>query len=156
VNPTILIFVVMIVAMLLMTRSAKNKQRQAVQMRESMQPGSGVRTIGGLVAEVKEVRDTTVLLEIAPGVHTIYAKNAIGAVLTAEEYDRLVNNDVPLTFDEADEAEASAADAADGADEQETEEPAGADAKINLAKSEQDDEAADPAAADAPTDAGVK
>ena len=70
-------------------------------MRDQMQPGSGVRTIGGMYARVKEVHDDTVLLEVAPGVHAVFTKNAIGAVLAEEEYDRLVNNDVPLTFDDA-------------------------------------------------------
>ncbi|MCQ4082758.1 preprotein translocase subunit YajC [Streptomyces sp. RB6PN25] len=98
---TLLPFILIIGVMLLMTRSAKNKQRQAQSMRDQMQPGSGVRTIGGIIALVKEVRDTTVLLEVAPGVHSIYVKNAIAAVLPEEEYDRLVNNDVPLTFDDA-------------------------------------------------------
>jgi preprotein translocase subunit YajC len=97
---TLLPFILIIGVMLLMTRSAKNKQRQATQMRDQMQPGSGVRTIGGIIALVKEVRDTTVLLEVAPGVHSIFAKNAIGSVLSEEEYDRLVNDDVPLTFDD--------------------------------------------------------
>ncbi len=97
---TLLPFILIIGVMFLMTRSAKNKQRQAAQMRDQMQPGSGVRTIGGMIARVKEVRDTTVLLEIAPGVHSIYAKTAIGAVLSDEEYDRVVHNDVPLSFDE--------------------------------------------------------
>ncbi|MDF3288901.1 preprotein translocase subunit YajC [Streptomyces silvisoli] len=97
---TLLPFILIIGVMLLMTRSAKNKQRQAAEMRNQMQPGTGVRTIGGMIAKVKEVRDTTVLLEVAPGVHSLYAKNAVGAVLSDEEYDSLVNNDIPLTFDE--------------------------------------------------------
>ncbi|MBV9025732.1 MAG: preprotein translocase subunit YajC [Streptomycetaceae bacterium] len=98
---TLLPFILILGVMLVMTRSAKNKQRQLQSMRDQMQPGSGVRTIGGMIALVKEVRDTTVLLEVAPGVHSIYVKNAIAAVLPEEEYDRLVHNDVPLTFDDA-------------------------------------------------------
>ena len=97
---TLLPFILIIGVMLLMTRSAKNKQRQAAEMRNQMQPGSGVRTIGGMIAKVKEVRDTTVLLEVAPGVHSLYAKNAVGSVLSDEEYESLVNNDIPLTFEE--------------------------------------------------------
>ena len=108
---TLLPFILIIGVMLLMTRSAKNKQRQASQMREQMQPGSGVRTIGGLIALVKEVRDTTVLLEVSPGVLSVYAKNAIGSVLSEEEYDRLVNHDEPLAFEEP-AAEETAVDAA--------------------------------------------
>ncbi|CAM5565822.1 Preprotein translocase subunit YajC OS=Streptomyces microflavus OX=1919 GN=Smic_11340 PE=3 SV=1 [Streptomyces microflavus] len=61
-------------------------------MRSDMQPGTGVRTIGGMLFEtVKEVHDDTVLLEVAPGVHAIYAKNSIGAVLDDAEYIRIVH-----------------------------------------------------------------
>ncbi|MEE1752677.1 preprotein translocase subunit YajC [Streptomyces sp. SP18CS02] len=90
---TLLPFIVLIGAMFLMTRSAKKKQQQAAAMRDQMQPGTGVRTIGGMYATVKEVGDDTVLLEVAPGVHALYAKNAIGAVLEDEEYNRIVHGD---------------------------------------------------------------
>ncbi|MEV6110090.1 preprotein translocase subunit YajC [Streptomyces sp. NPDC051940] len=92
-------FIILIGAMLLMTRSAKNKQRQAMQMRNSMEPGSGVRTIGGMYAVVKEVHEDSVLLEVAPGVHAIYAKNAIGAILDDEEYNRIVHGAEPKSDD---------------------------------------------------------
>ncbi|MFD5326962.1 preprotein translocase subunit YajC [Streptomyces sp. NPDC127092] len=90
---TLLPFIVLIGAMFLMTRSAKKKQAQAVEMRNQMQPGTGVRTIGGMYATVKEIGDETVLLEVAPGVHAVYAKNAIGAVLEDAEYNRIVHGD---------------------------------------------------------------
>ncbi|MEU6876836.1 preprotein translocase subunit YajC [Streptomyces sp. NPDC046712] len=92
---TLLPFIVLIGAMFLMTRSAKKKQQAAAQMRDEMQPGTGVRTIGGMYATVKEIADETVLLEVAPGVHAVYAKNAIGAVLQDEEYNRIVHGDEP-------------------------------------------------------------
>ncbi|MEV8587198.1 preprotein translocase subunit YajC [Streptomyces sp. NPDC051180] len=90
---TLLPFIVLIGAMFLMTRSAKKKQQAAAQMRDEMQPGTGVRTIGGMYATVKEIGDETVLLEVAPGVHAVYAKNAIGAVLPDSEYNRIVHGD---------------------------------------------------------------
>lgn len=77
--------------MFVMTRSAKKKQQQALEMRDQVQPGTGIRTIGGLYARVKEVGDDTVLLEIAPGVHAHFAKNAIGAVLEDDEYEAIIN-----------------------------------------------------------------
>ncbi|MCN9240798.1 preprotein translocase subunit YajC [Streptomyces sp. RY43-2] len=83
--------IVIIGAMFLMTRSAKKKQQQAVQMRNEMQPGSGVRTIGGMYATVKEVNDDTVLLDAGPGVELLFAKNSIGAVLSDDEYNRIVH-----------------------------------------------------------------
>ncbi|NEB78599.1 preprotein translocase subunit YajC [Streptomyces sp. SID14478] len=88
---TLLPFIVLIGAMFLMTRSAKRKQQQAASMRNDMQPGSGVRTIGGMYATVKEVNEDTVLLDAGPGVHLMFAKNAIGAVLSDEEYNRIVH-----------------------------------------------------------------
>lgn len=88
---TLLPFVVLIGAMFLMTRSAKKKQQQAVDMRNSMQPGSGVRTIGGMYATVKEVNEDTVLLDAGPGVELLFAKNAIGSVLDDDEYNRIVH-----------------------------------------------------------------
>ncbi|MFI5755696.1 preprotein translocase subunit YajC [Streptomyces sp. NPDC051569] len=90
---TLLPFIVLIGAMFLMTRSAKKKQQAAAQMRSDVQPGSGVRTIGGMYATVKEVRDDVLLLEVAPGVHAVYAKNSIGAVLDDAEYNRIVHGD---------------------------------------------------------------
>ncbi|MEU0130279.1 MULTISPECIES: preprotein translocase subunit YajC [unclassified Streptomyces] len=90
---TLLPFIVLIGAMFLMTRSAKKKQQAAAQMRNDMQPGTGVRTIGGMYATVKEIQDDTVILEVAPGVHAVYAKNSIGAVLDDAEYNRIVHGD---------------------------------------------------------------
>jgi preprotein translocase subunit YajC len=92
VNITMLLpFIVLIGAMFLMTRSAKKKQQQAADMRNQMQPGSGVRTIGGMYATVKEVNEDTVLVDAGPGVELLFAKNAIGAVLTDDEYNRIVH-----------------------------------------------------------------
>jgi preprotein translocase subunit YajC len=125
------IIVVMFGAMFLMTRSAKNKQKQALEMRNQMAPGSGIRTIGGMYAIVKEVNDDSVLLELADGVHAYFAKNAIAAVLDEAEYDRIVHGIEP--DEEAEEAEEEAIEAeAHEADEAEDgidlTKPAGADA----------------------------
>ncbi|MFG2499107.1 preprotein translocase subunit YajC [Streptomyces sp. NPDC048441] len=121
---TLLPFIVLIGAMFLMTRSAKKKQRAAAEMRNEMQPGTGIRTIGGMYATVKEVHDDAVLLEVAPGVHAFYAKNSIGAVLEDEEYNRIVHgtaidlksDDAPVVPDDASsltETDEPAADASD-------------------------------------------
>lgn len=128
---TLLPFIVLIGAMFLMTRSAKKKQQAAAQMRDHMAPGTGVRTIGGMYATVKEIGDDTVTLEVAPGVHAIYAKNSIGAVLEDAEYNRIVHgihhdpaDDAPVVPDDASslteaeaEAEAPKADLSKDADE---------------------------------------
>ncbi|MFG3104114.1 preprotein translocase subunit YajC [Streptomyces sp. NPDC048182] len=117
---TLLPFVVLIGAMFLMTRSAKKKQQQAATMRNEMQPGSGVRTIGGMYATVKEVNEDTVLLDAGPGVDLLFAKNSIGAVLTDDEYNRIVHgiehdlkSDADLVPDDASSLTGTDAPAAD-------------------------------------------
>ncbi|WP_336050844.1 preprotein translocase subunit YajC [Streptomyces sp. CA2R101] len=142
---TLLPFIVLIGAMFLMTRSAKKKQQAAAQMRDEMQAGTGVRTIGGMYATVKEIHEDTVLLEVAPGVHAIYAKNAIGAVLADEEYNRILDGADPIHGDEPvvpDDASSltgtTAAEATEKGDKGD---------KIDLGKAET---AADAAAADKP------
>ncbi|MCJ1679512.1 preprotein translocase subunit YajC [Streptomyces sp. APSN-46.1] len=132
--------------MFLMTRSAKKKQQAAAQMRDQLAPGTGVRTIGGMYATVKEIGDDTVTLEVAPGVHAIYAKNAIGAVLDDDEYNRIVHGapvdltiDTPVVPDDASSLTK---------DEAETESP-----KLDLGKKEgSDKEAADESEGDEPKD----
>ncbi|MEV5604258.1 preprotein translocase subunit YajC [Streptomyces sp. NPDC052299] len=137
-NPvTLLPFIVLIGAMFLMTRSAKKKQAAAAAMRNEMQPGTGVRTIGGMYATVKELHDDTVLLEVAPGVHAVYAKNAIGAVLDDAEYNRIVHGDDP----ELDVDGAVVPDDASSLTEAD-------DAKTDLVKKTDSDEDVDAEAAD--------
>lgn len=136
-NPVILIFVVMIGAMILMTRSAKNKQRQATQMRNEMEPGAGVRTIGGMYAVVKEVNDETVLLELTDGVHAHFAKNAIGAVLGEDEFNRIVHGIEPEEPEGVEDgAEDAAGDAAAPESDQDERDGAQDDAApVTLSKS---------------------
>ncbi|HEY9439015.1 MAG TPA: preprotein translocase subunit YajC [Streptomyces sp.] len=151
---TLLPFIVLIGAMFLMTRSAKKKQQAAAQMRDSMQPGSGVRTIGGMYATVKELQDDTVLLELAPGVHAFFAKNSIGAVLEDAEYNRIIHGDDPSAVvpDDASSLTGASEDGADG--------DAADDAKIDLGKkaeaaeSTEADDAKDAKAEDATSEDG--
>lgn len=140
-NPvTLLPFIVLIGAMFLMTRSAKKKQAAAANMRNEMQPGTGVRTIGGMYATVKELHDDSVLLEIAPGVHAVYAKNSIGAVLDDAEYNRIVHGDE----EELDVDGAVVPDDASSLTELDDADDAAADddvAKIDLGKKDEADDA---------------
>ncbi|MEU3660791.1 preprotein translocase subunit YajC [Streptomyces sp. NPDC032940] len=147
---TLLPFIVLIGAMFLMTRSAKKKQQQAADMRNQMQPGSGVRTIGGMYATVKEVSEDTVLLDAGPGVELLFAKNSIGAVLTDDEYNRIVHgiehdlkSDADVVPDDASSLTGTDAPAADESD----------DKAVDLGKKDADDEpTADAAPAEATAD----
>jgi preprotein translocase subunit YajC len=140
----LLLAVVMFGAMFLMTRSAKKKQQQAQEMRNQLEPGSGIRTIGGMYALVKAVNDDTVELEVAPGVHALYAKQAIAQVMDPVEYNRIVHGDEP-------EEESGEADT--------TAEAASEDAPVALAKDLAEDDVKDAevsADADATADADAE
>ncbi|MEU3349437.1 preprotein translocase subunit YajC [Streptomyces sp. NPDC006700] len=142
---TLLPFIVLIGAMFLMTRSAKKKQQQAADMRDQMQPGSGVRTIGGMYATVKEVNDDTVLLDAGPGVELLFAKNSIATVLTDDEYNRIVHG---VEHDLKSDADLVPDDASSLTG---TDEPADAsdDKSVDLGKKDAAEEPADPAEAKA-------
>lgn len=155
-------FIVLIGAMFLMTRSAKKKQQQAMNMRDQVQPGTGIRTIGGLYGTVKEVGEDTVLLEIAPGVHSHFAKNSIGAVLEEEEYEAIINpqavaldGEDPVVPDDASSLTGSADEGADGdkpnlTKDGDAESPAGA----SPAEAPEDSEKSDEGSSD--NEAGAK
>ncbi|GAA2141910.1 hypothetical protein GCM10009760_26570 [Kitasatospora kazusensis] len=87
----LLLPVIMIAALFMLFRSNKKRQEQSKEMRSAMEPGSGVRTIGGMYALVKAVNEETVELEVAPGVVAHYTKSAIAAVLDPQEYDAIIN-----------------------------------------------------------------
>ena len=144
---TLLPFIVLIGAMFLMTRSAKKKQQAAASMRNDMQPGSGVRTIGGMYATVKEVGDDTVLLDAGPGVELLFAKNAIGAVLTDDEYNRIVHG---IEHDLKSDSDVVPDDASSLTDDESADEAAAAsdEKSVDLGKKD--------TAEEAPVDAPVK
>ncbi|MFI9329078.1 preprotein translocase subunit YajC [Kitasatospora sp. NPDC052868] len=87
----LIILLLPIIAIVLMFRSQKKRQQQMQSMQTALEPGAGVRTIGGLYAQVKAVNEETVELEIAPGVISHFTKSAVAAVLDPQEYDAIIN-----------------------------------------------------------------
>lgn len=78
-----LLFIVVLVvgAYLLFLRPARARQRKALQTRSGVAPGVEVVTTAGLIATVVSADDETVTLEIAPGVHSRFLKQAIVRVV---------------------------------------------------------------------------
>jgi len=77
-----LIFLLLIVgAVILFMRRGRSRQRAAVETRQNVAPGVEVITTAGLVATVVEGDDETVTLEIAPGVHSKFLRQAIARVV---------------------------------------------------------------------------
>ena len=51
-----------------MIRPQMKKQKEVRQFREGIQKGDKVLTVGGIYGKVSELKDTTVILEIADGI----------------------------------------------------------------------------------------
>jgi len=66
-----------------MIRPQSKRQKEIKKQREAMQPGDRVVTSGGIYGKVKEIKDTTVIIEIAENVRIKVDKNSVFA--TAED-----------------------------------------------------------------------
>lgn len=72
----------MIVAMIVifyffMIRPQQKKQKEIRKAREAMKNGDRVVSAGGIHGKVKEITDTTVMMEIAPGVQIKVDKGSV-------------------------------------------------------------------------------
>jgi preprotein translocase subunit YajC len=76
----VLIFVVFYFFMI---RPQAKRQKEIKKQREAMQPGDKVVTTGGIYGKVKEIKDTTVIVEIADNIRIKVDKNSVFA--TAED-----------------------------------------------------------------------
>lgn len=76
--------ILMIVAMVVifyffMIRPQNKKQKEIRKAREAMQTGDKVITAGGIYGRIKEVKETTFMLEIAPNVVIKIEKTSVYA-----------------------------------------------------------------------------
>ncbi|TQS19147.1 preprotein translocase subunit YajC [Microbispora hainanensis] len=76
------LILLVVVFYFLLIRPQRKRQQEQVQMQNSLTPGARVMTTTGLFATVVALQDDDVVLEIAPGVETRWAKAAIGRVIT--------------------------------------------------------------------------
>jgi preprotein translocase subunit YajC len=76
----VLIFVVFYFFMI---RPQSKRQKEIKKQRDAMQPGDKVVTSGGIYGKVKEIKETTVVVEIAENVRITVDKNSVFA--TAED-----------------------------------------------------------------------
>ncbi|GAB3141084.1 preprotein translocase subunit YajC [Micromonospora sonneratiae] len=79
--PILMIVLLFGVMYFMMIRPQQKRRREAEQMQSSIGPGDEVVTIGGLYGTVTGVDDETVMLEVAPGVQTRYARPAVARVV---------------------------------------------------------------------------
>jgi preprotein translocase subunit YajC len=78
---TLVLLAIVALAVVMFSRSQRNKQRRAVDQRKAITVGAEVVTTAGLIAQVVDMDDETVTLEIAPGVHSRFLRQAIVRVV---------------------------------------------------------------------------
>lgn len=76
----VLIFVVFYFFMI---RPQSKRQKEIKKQREAMKPGDSVVTSGGIYGKVKDIKETSVIIEIAENVRIKVDKNSVFA--TAED-----------------------------------------------------------------------
>jgi preprotein translocase subunit YajC len=102
----------------LLIRPQRRRQQEQLQMQNSLSVGAHVMTTTGLFATVTGFQDDDIVLEIAPGVETRWAKAAIGRVIPPVDDDADdVADDADDTADDTDdEVGETGADSGDGKD----------------------------------------
>ena len=78
-----LILLLPLVLLFFIMSRGRKQQRQLSDLQASLAPGQEVITTAGLHGRIVEVHDTSVVLEVAPGVRTTWARPAIGRRLDA-------------------------------------------------------------------------
>jgi len=77
---TILMIVAMIAIMyFLMIRPQQKKQKEIQKARNAMKNGDKVITAGGIHGRIKEISDTTLLIEVADGIRIRVEKSSVYA-----------------------------------------------------------------------------
>lgn len=76
----------MIVAMIaifyfVMIRPQSKKQKELKRQREAMQKGDRVVTAGGIHGRIREIKDTTIIVEVAPNVDLKLDKTSVYPVV---------------------------------------------------------------------------
>ncbi|PMR57727.1 preprotein translocase subunit YajC [Verrucosispora sp. ts21] len=84
-TPILMIALLFGVMYFMMIRPQQKRRREAEAMQSGLSIGDEVVTIGGLYGTVSGIEDDSVLLEVAPGVQTRYARPAIARVVTKAE-----------------------------------------------------------------------
>ena len=82
-------FLIMMVAIFaimyfFMIRPQNKKQKEIANFRKSLEVGQSIVTAGGIYGKVKEIEDSTVVVEIASGVKIKIDKNSIYADAQAQ------------------------------------------------------------------------
>jgi len=79
--PMILIVVVMVAMLFFTGRSNKKQEREAAKMRDALEVGDEITTIGGIVGEIVSVKEETIVVETTKaGTRIRFLKSAVRSV----------------------------------------------------------------------------
>ena len=78
-QPIIMMVLIFVVFYFFMIRPQTKKQKEIKKQREAMKPGDSVVTSGGIYGKVKDIKETTVTVEIADKVLIKVDKNSVFA-----------------------------------------------------------------------------
>lgn len=73
----IMIIAIIAIFYFFMIAPQQKKQKKINAFRDSLKNGDKVVTIGGIYGRVREIKDNTIILEVADGVRIKFDKNAI-------------------------------------------------------------------------------
>ena len=76
------LILVVVVFYFLVVRRTQNQQREVRETQAALAPGQEIVTTAGLFATVSAVDDDVVVLEVAPGVRSRYARLAVARIVT--------------------------------------------------------------------------
>lgn len=107
--PMALIFLLMVIFLVLPARRHRQRVRQLL---EQLQVGDEVMTQTGQYAKLIEIEGDQVVLEIAPGVHTRWAKGAIAAIVTAPAQGEPAEGETQVDVPQAQAADTATTSAA--------------------------------------------
>ncbi|GGG08916.1 preprotein translocase subunit YajC [Rhodococcoides trifolii] len=82
-----LLILALLVPMFLGIRRQKKELAKTTELQDSLQIGDRVLTTSGLHATIEDLDETTVDLEIAPGIITTWSRAVVRDVLVDEEYE---------------------------------------------------------------------
>jgi preprotein translocase subunit YajC len=77
----LLLPLLLLLPLVLITMRTRRQQREVAAMQQRLEPGQEVMTTSGLFATIVDVQSDAVVLQVAEGVRTRWAKPAIARVL---------------------------------------------------------------------------
>ena len=118
-----IIILLMVAMYFFMIRPQNKRRKEMMEKQRQAGPGESIVTIGGLHATIIDADDTTVTLEVSPGIMCVYERGAIARVVeddtAAPEATAVESTESTESIEDTPE---TAADAAEGTTDEKSDE----------------------------------